>query len=394
MPSKEFTKPKVLFLMHLPPPVHGAAMAGNYIKTSSIINEEIDTEYINLATNVILSESGRGSFRKLVTFVSIVKQLFITINRNSYDICHISLTASGLGFYKDLLMVAILKLHRIKLIYHFHNKGVAKFSRFWINRIFYRFVFTNTQSILLSPHLYTDIGSYVKKTDVYYCPYGIPPLLPSEEQKKEISDPSKPCQLLYLSNMMTQKGVYVLLDALEKLKDKQLSFECHFVGGWADITEELFKHKLDEKNLSEVVFAHGPKYGQEKFSHFNKAEVFLFPTFYHFETFGIVNLEAMQHGLAIISTPEGGIPDIVVDGETGFLVPQQNSEELAKKLEIFIHQPDLRLKMGLAGKERFRHLFTIDKFEKKLVDILKIASGKQKQNSITGIHMEKMENRY
>jgi glycosyltransferase involved in cell wall biosynthesis len=166
-----------------------------------------------------------------------------------------------------------------------------------------------------------------------------------------------------------------LLDAVKDLKKKNIPFECHFVGAWSDITETLFKQKIEESGLSEVVFAHGPKYGADKYSYFQSADIFLFPTFYHYETFGIVNLEAMQHGLAIVSTPEGGIPDVVIDGETGFLVPQKNSKDLADKLELLIHQPELRTKMGMAGKKRFETNFTLDRFEKRFFDILKQAIG-------------------
>ena len=55
----------------------------------------------------------------------------------------------------------------------------------------------------------------------------------------------------------------------------------------------------------------------------------LFPTFYHNECFSLVLLEAMEHGLPCISTTEGGIPGIVDDGKTGFLVPKHDVAVLA-----------------------------------------------------------------
>ena len=371
---QESFKLRVLFIMHLPPPVHGAAMAGNYIKTSRLINDEFKTIYINLATNKKLSESGKGSIKKLLTFFSLVKNVVATLRKSKFDICHVSLTASGLGFYKDLIIVSILKIFGNKIVYHFHNKGVKEASNNWINRLLYRFVFRNTKSILLSLQLYPDIEMYVKSSDVFYCPYGIPPVSSHLNVKEYSSENLKKCKFLYLSNMMIEKGVYVLLDAVKELKNRQLFFECHYVGAWSDVTEEAFKKKVYENGLKELVFAHGPKYGSEKEFFFNEADIFLFPTFYHYETFGIVNLEAMQYSLPIVSTPEGGIPDVVVDGETGFLVPQNNSKELADKLELLIKQPELRLKMGIAGKERFENLFTLNKFERRLIEIIKEAA--------------------
>ncbi len=82
----------------------------------------------------------------------------------------------------------------------------------------------------------------------------------------------------------------------------------------------------------------------------------------------------MQNGLAVISTPEGGIPDIVIDGKTGFLVPQQDSKKLADKMALMIQNPDLRKIMGQEGKKRFEKLFTLNQFENKFISILKEVS--------------------
>lgn len=370
MPNK-YNKPKVIFIMHLPPPVHGAAIASKYIKTSPIINTELDAEYINLATNMVLKESGKASVKKLFTFFKIVKLVFNTLKRDRFDLCHMSLTASGLGFYKDLVIVLIVKHFGIKLIYHFHNKGVAHESNHIISRFLYRLAFKNTRSILLSPKLYSDVKLYVKEKDIFFCPYGIPEI-PNISQKL-ISANSKECQLLYLSNMMVEKGAFVLLDGLKELKNDGFSFKCNFVGGWADIIKKEFNDKILELGLEEFVVAHGPKYGDEKNFFLKKADVFIFPTFYHYEAFPFVNLEAMQYSLPIVSTFEGGIPDMIKNGENGFLVSQKDSKQLAEKIKLLINNPELRLKMGIDGRAKYETLYTLDKFETTFLEIIKRA---------------------
>ncbi|AYN66677.1 glycosyltransferase [Euzebyella marina] len=361
-------RPKVLFLMHLPPPVHGAAMAGNYIKNSNRINNKIDGTYINLATNKELNLSGKGNFKKIVTFFAIIKNVLLTLKKCNYQLCHMSLTASGPGFYKDLVLVYLLKRRKTKIIYHFHNKGVAAASQNRLNNWLYKYAFKDTWSILLSPHLYKDVSRYVSETNVFYCPYGIP--ISENDCSKKVEKQNKICNFLFLSNMIEEKGVYILLDAIKKLKNDKVNFHCHFVGGWSDITPIKFDNYLKLNNISDVASAHGPKYNKEKESFYLKSDVFIFPTFYHYETFGIVNLEAMQHCLPIISTPEGGIPDIVVNEKTGFLVPKKDSQQLAERMKLLADRPDIRKEMGIAGKQRFEELFTIEKFEERLSDIL------------------------
>ena len=371
-------KPRILFIMHFPPPLNGgASFMGKSIKESLKINNNFDAEYINLTTSFSLRNSGRAGFGKLVPIIKILFKVAKALLRKNYDLCYMTLTAAGPGFYKDLLVVFILKVFRTKIIYHFHNKGVNSTGKTKFSAALYRFTFRNTQSILISPLLYSDIQKYVKAADVFYCANGISLDESMMNAKIEtIKKNTDVCRLLYLSNMMYEKGAFVLLEACSKLKDRNIKFECHFVGEWTNISESEFNHYVETHDLTENVFAHGPKYLQEKVTYFENSDIFIFPTFFHYETFGLVNLEAMQHSLPIISTPEGGIPDVVLDGVTGYLVPQHDVEALANKVQTLSEDPGLRLQMGAAGKQRFLEKFTFERFEENFINTIKWALKK------------------
>ncbi|RZK17708.1 MAG: glycosyltransferase [Pedobacter sp.] len=372
MLASESKKLNVLFILHLPPPVHGASIANTYIKESKIINTDHNTDYISLATNTVLAQTGKGSITKAFKFLSILGKVIKSISKKNYDLCYLSLTANGPAFYKDLIVVAILKLANKNIIYHFHNKGVALAKQNAINNFLYRFAFSGTRSILLSKYLYSDVKKFVKETEVYYCPYGIPAVAAEAQENFNGKSTTNAISLLYLSNMMIEKGVFVLLQACVILKKSNVPFICNFVGGWTDITPADFDKFVKENDLINHVFAHGPKYAAEKLNFFKKADVFIFPTYYHYETFGLVNLEAMQHSLPIISTDEGGIPDVILDGSTGFLIPKKNHEALAEKILYFIKNRPAAIRMGLRGKQRFDEFFTIDKFEKNISQIISL----------------------
>ncbi|HWD88257.1 MAG TPA: glycosyltransferase family 4 protein [Mucilaginibacter sp.] len=367
-------KAKVLFILHLPPPVHGASMMGQLIRDSNLINDAFDADYINLSISKNLNEIEKYGIQKFFRLLKLQGNVFGRLMRKRYDVCYITLTVSGPSFYKDLLIVMVLKLFRRKIVYHFHNKGVEEASRMGINRMLYRFTFRNSKSILLSHYLYPDIKRYVDEKDVYYCANGIP-VNPFKDGQVPVQNGTEVCKLLFFSNMMMQKGVYVLLDACKLLRDKGVKFECHFVGAWSDISEKEFKVEVERNGLQEYVFAHGGKYGTEKGEFFYNSDVFIFPTYYHNETFGLVNLEAMQFSLPVISTTEGGISEVVSDGITGFLVPQRNITALARKIETLVNDTALRHKMGEEGKKKYYSYFTIEKFEERLTNILKDASG-------------------
>ncbi len=351
-------------------------MVGKFIMDSRPINETFGTDYINLTTSFKLARIGKGSMQKGLTAIRILTRTGKALLRKKYDLCYMTLTAKGSGFYKDFLIVLLLKLCGKKIIFHFHNKGVKENGTNMVKRGMYRFTFKNTQSILLAPQLYPDLSEYVSKADVFFCTNGIPDIDLKELNKETERSINAPCKFLFLSNMMEEKGVFVLLDACTLLAKRDVAFECHFIGAWSDVSKETFHEKVLENGLEGQVVAHGARYGAEKLQFFQDSDVFVFPTFYHNEAFPLVNLEAMQQELPIISTPEGGIPEMVVDGETGFLVGQRDADTLAAKMEVLIENPSLREKMGRAGRELYLNQFTLVKFERRLKAILEEAIAK------------------
>ena len=85
-------------------------------------------------------------------------------------------------------------------------------------------------------------------------------------------------------------------------------------------------------------------------------DVFVMPSLE--EGFPIAALDAMTTGLPVVATSVGGIPELIVDGETGWLVPPRDPKALAARLRLLICQPDLRASMGAAGYARVRDHFS------------------------------------
>ena len=359
-------KSKLLFILHLAPPVHGASVVGSYIQESELIRSVFDSEFINLSTATDLEDIGKSSFKKIGFVFQLYFKILTYLLNNKLDLCYLSINSTGPAWLKELVIVAILKYFRVPIVYHYHNKGVRlNASSIWKNQL-YKFQFAHTKSILLSSLLVNDISQFVNKKDIFICPNGIPSarLLVRKNNSKQF------CQILFLSNLIYSKGVFVLLDACKLLKDRNIPFRCIYIGGDGDISGFQLIQKIKQLGLEEFVHYQGKKYGIEKELAFFESDIFAFPTFYHNETFGLVNLEAMQHSIPIVSTLEGGIPDVVLDRITGYLVPRQNSQALAEKLEVLISNPELRNEMGQAGRKLYEEIFTLEIFEKRMVEIL------------------------
>lgn len=352
---------KILFVLHLPPPVHGAAMVGKYIQESKVINEDFQCRYINLALARSLEDIGHGGLSKLLKFLKLLVQIRKEVKDFRPDLVYVTPNACGGAFYKDFVVVQMLKLMGCRVVAHYHNKGVSTRQNRFFDDLLYKSFFKNLKVILLSEALYTDVEKYVRKSDVYICPNGIPEIgliEPAAERHNALP------KVLFLSNLLISKGVLVLLDALVILKDKGYQFVCDFVGGeTSEMSAESFHIEVKKRLLETYVTYNGKKYGDDKEAFLKQADVFVFPTFYHNETFGLVILEAMQYKIPVITTGEGGLQDIVKDGVNGYICDKQNPESLAYYTMLLLDDEKLRWRMGEEGYKRYKSHYTLSAFE-------------------------------
>lgn len=179
---------------------------------------------------------------------------------------------------------------------------------------------------------------------------------------------------LFLSNLLEEKGALLVLDACQRLMNRGRVFRCHFVGGESkELSFACMKDEVKARALQSVISLHGPLYGGDKEKILKNADALVFPTFYHNECFPLVILEAMKHGLPVISTNIAAISDIVVPEETGVLVKPRDVESLVDAMEYFLDNPEKSAELGKNGQLRFRNYFTVQSFESTLCDILREA---------------------
>ena len=359
---------RILFIAPFPPPVHGSAMVSQQIRDSRVINDAFRCDYVNLSTSRRMDEIGKNSPVKIVRMASAFFKTFWLLLTHRYSACYLAITCHGGGFLKDAPFVLLCKLFRRKIIIHQHNKGLAADVDRWPYRWLLPLVYKNAKVILLSWLLYPDIEKVVPKENVVVCPNGIKVSNTEPSPKAENAVP----HFLFLSNLIESKGVFVLLDALEILARKGLSFYCDFVGGETkEIDSERFTVEVNRRNLGRQVIYHGRKYGAEKDVFFEQSDIFVFPTYYGNECFPLVLLEAMAHQLPIVTTNEGGIPDVVQDGVNGIICPRQDAKAVAAALERLANDTALRRQMGAAGHKRLLEKFTEEVFLERMREILK-----------------------
>lgn len=362
----------MLFIVPLPPPVHGSSMVSQSIKDSDLLNEAFDMDFVNLSTSRKVEEIDKRSWtlyaRKAVRFIGSYVKTFWLLATRRYDLCYLGITCHGVGFLKDAPFVLLCKLFGRKIVIHQHNKGMSKDVDKPVYRWLLPMVYRNTRVILLSWRLYPDIEKVVKREQVMICPNGIPDTNSKEISVRKHNDVP---HILFLSNLIISKGVLVLLDALKILKERGCQFVCNFVGGESkELETKRFLCEVEARGLNGLAVYHGRKYGKEKEKFLRKADMFVFPTFYFNECFPLVILEAMMYGLPVITTDEGGIRDEVKDGINGFVVKPQDATALANAIQRILEDEKARKAMGTEGRRMFKERFTIECFENNIKRLL------------------------
>ena len=200
-----------------------------------------------------------------------------------------------------------------------------------------------------------------------------------EVLKKFGIDPDRKT-IVFVGIITRQKGLPHLLKALQNVdKDAQIVL-CAGAPDTEQIANEVdtLVEKLSETRSGVILISQMlPR--KEIIAILSAATVFVTPSIY--EPLGIVNLEAMALGLPVVGTKTGGIPDVIVEGETGFLVPIEQKDDgtgtplepaefegaMAERINAVLADPDRARRMGQAGLERCKEHFTWESIGKKTV---------------------------
>ena len=213
-------KKRILFLLQLPPPTYGAAIVGQEIRDSKLINETFDATYLNIVLTRDLNHP-EPAFSRLARYLSLFFKLLGILLTRRFDLCYLAITCHGVAFLKDSLFVLLCKLFCKRIVIHQHNKGMSADADKPVFKTLFRLVYKNTKVILLSEHLYDDISAHVSKDQILICPNGSPTSInPGDIPVKK----SVPPHLVFLSNLFFDKGIITFLNCCSILKKQGMRF--------------------------------------------------------------------------------------------------------------------------------------------------------------------------
>lgn len=194
----------------------------------------------------------------------------------------------------------------------------------------------------------------------------------TREGEPAANDPSAPV-VLYTGRLASVKGILPLLEATKEVLATFRQVRFVLAGSWQMMeTPRQLGFGLDGSAANGSVRWLGHVSWRQLADWYRRATVFVMPSYY--ETFGISCLEAMAFGLPVVATAAGGLPEVVVDGVTGILVPAGDPAALAGAIVRLLRDPELRRRLGEAGRERVLAEFTAERVVKEMLPIYLQAS--------------------
>ena len=274
---------------------------------------------------------------------------------------------------RDVIVLLFTRWLFSKIIFHFHAGGLAGFysAQPYLVRRILELAYTNIDACIYQTPTSLPDGMFLNVKQTFIVPNGITDVYIGrikDEFKSEVPT------LLFVSMLRESKGLFVVLAACMQLKNQNMDFVLNIVGDFdSQETEARAVDYVAKNQLQNNINFCGKLTGDAKWDQFARADIFCFPSFYEAETFGLVAIEAMQFELPVIATNWRGLGTIIVDGETGFLVPVRDSKAVADKLSYLIQNPEEARRMGKNGRKRYLNHYTSEKFweniEKVFVEI-------------------------
>lgn len=366
---------KLLLILHHSPPVHGAAKVGDTILASELLKNVFKTRFIKIKSSESLESIGKFDFKKIGdTFRLFLKTCFqLTFFRPQK--IYFTVSPYGFAFYRDLFISVPIKIYTTlttcKVFYHYHARGIAAFtSKSTLNKKLTNFFVHNVNMIFISKMMASELVDLTSYKQQFFLKNGVENTIDTNNFETILNTrfKSKNINVLYLSNMMKEKGYDTVLELAKKVKEKNIKAEFNFAGAWASKEDELYFNKFVKENgLETIVNYHGLVSGEEKKNVFKNANLFIFPSRYSKEVFPLSLLEALSYGLPILTFDIGAVADII-DNEIGAVT---NSDFIFESFQKMKKQY-LNKDVSLICRKRFLENYTTKVFEKNLTAILKL----------------------
>ena len=255
------------------------------------------------------------------------------------------------------------KLFKIPLVLNFHGAELLLIrKKKWVKPLL-KFAIGQAQAVFANSSFTAGKIKAIRNVDVEWSPYGTTLDVGGGHPRNvpELHAINGKFKILFVGRHIERKGICYLIEAAKYLPRDQ--FEIRIVGV-GDLTEELKKQAASMPPESAEIIFTGKLSPKELANEYRTANVFTLPAIVDSkgdtEGLGVVLIEAMELGLPVVASNVGGIPDVVVDGVSGILVPEKSPEALASAFKKLSSDAGLVRDLLAGAQKRIEECFTWD----------------------------------
>lgn len=356
-----------LFIVQLPPPIHGVSLMNERVVADRALREHVAVDVLQLAYSRDLAQINRLTAAKFGRWLMLFFTLWRKLARQRPDFVYFTPVPTGSGYVRDLPFMVLVKWHRVPLILHLHGRGIAESAARPMWRRLYRWGLAHSAVVSASPGM---CKRELRPLDLPGCRLYVVPNTVERIASAcfaRMRQPSVKPRLLFLSSTFPFKGIFVLLDALCELVHRGITFELDIVGASNPEHDARIRKFISAHRLQSHVRVFGALYGADKYAALQNADILVHPTLNDYSP--LVILEAMQCGLAIVATNVGAIPEMVIDGVHGWLVPPNDVDALADAIQSLLESPARVRCMGAAARSRYLQYYSPERLSAALLDV-------------------------
>lgn len=236
-------------------------------------------------------------------------------------------------------------------VYDFPNESILKKRILIKNLLAYKGIASTSYCMA------RETEKYLEDKEIYITPFGVDTNLFKKLNYKK--DKNK-IVIGIVKTLLPKYGIEYLIKAVKELKnilEKEIfnKIEVHIYGR-GDSEQELKQLTVD-LNLKEKIKFLGFIKNTDVPKAINKMDIFVVPSVLNSESFGVAAVEAMACEIPVIVSNVDGLKEVVVNNETGFVIPKKDFKAIAKKLKELILNENLRIELGKNGRKRVLKLY-------------------------------------
>jgi glycosyltransferase involved in cell wall biosynthesis len=343
-----------------PPPTHGQAVANATLMDAAY--ERLAVHPVEMSFSNALDDVSRFRPGKLFELVRVAIEIGRLRLQGHRDVLFYSVgLRNRTGLYRDLALLLVARPFFDRTVLHVHTGGTGALIEGLPRPIqpLARRAYGDADTVIyLDPFLLEDDSGMPAPRDHTFVPYGVEP-----QRVVSAGGAERPVEILFVGNLYESKGTLEIVEAAGRLRERGIRFRLTMAGGRPD---EATGRRLDlairEAGITGLTELCGVVGEREKAELYTTSDVFCFPTHYEAEGMPLVILEAMSAGLPIVSTRWRSIPNVVTDGQDGYLVDPGDIDALADRLARLSSDEALRQSMGSLARGTFDRRFSPDRF--------------------------------